>query len=234
MCSFSRLTVNQDLKIFLERATVETATITVDQVPASKAQAAFFSQFVVRVGGLPVGAVEGLRARRSVAALEQLFEAEACFQDARAALSSDLHQWIGEHKDSENCREWINVRRAINKKRNLPTEKLKRLPPALAGRGQALISLAADVHEKQRIFANELAKEQIELRERFRDEIRLESFQKGLLLASQDLFRSQRRYLGTHPSALRRREKQIERGLLRYFSRAAMKATPFATFCSVV
>src|SRR6202035_5747527 len=58
-------------------------------------------------------------------------------------------------------------------------------------------------------------------------------FQKGLLLSSPTLSAHLDRYLAAAPADLRSKDAQLERGLMRYFSRMVMKATPFSTFCSI-
>lgn len=56
----------------------------------------------------------------------------------------------------------------------------------------------------------------------------------GVLMASPSLYASFARYKRGVTESFRAREAQIERGLLRYLTRAAAKATPFASFCKIV
>lgn len=58
-------------------------------------------------------------------------------------------------------------------------------------------------------------------------------FASGLLLSSPVLFSELRRYRHVVIDQMRAKDTQIERGLLRYFSRMASKATPFGMFCGV-
>ncbi|MCG8459841.1 MAG: lantibiotic dehydratase, partial [Holophagales bacterium] len=210
---------------------METATVTAGKVAR---RAAFFPRFVVRVAGLPASVVEGLRAERSVARLERLFRTEARIQEVREAVSSGLHELIGRQEAAERRKQLINLRRAVHKKRSVAADKLAELPGELADRARELFSLKEEAEQLRRAFGVELAGEHAELRERFRRELGSESFQNSLLLSSRVLFGAQERYFRADPSALRTKEKQIERGLLKYFTRMSMKATPFATFCSVV
>ncbi len=84
--------------------------------------------------------------------------------------------------------------------------------------------------EYEAIFNNELSK----IRKEFKEILNNEDFQKGLLISSKTLFNSQAIYNRTNLAKLKRKEEQIERGLLRYYSRMSMKATPFGTFCSII
>jgi hypothetical protein len=56
----------------------------------------------------------------------------------------------------------------------------------------------------------------------------------GLLLSSPTLFGNVSRYMAASRGRLAARDLQIERGLLRYLTRASAKATPFASFCTVI
>jgi hypothetical protein len=60
------------------------------------------------------------------------------------------------------------------------------------------------------------------------------SFRNGVVLSSSSLFVNIARYQRNDPDRVSARDEQIERGILRYLTRAAMKATPFSTFCSIV
>lgn len=48
------------------------------------------------------------------------------------------------------------------------------------------------------------------------------------------LYSLQNNYLNREKAEENRKNDQIERGLLRYFTRASMKATPFGTFCAII
>ncbi|HKV72698.1 MAG TPA: lantibiotic dehydratase [Gemmatimonadales bacterium] len=77
-------------------------------------------------------------------------------------------------------------------------------------------------------------KERVQSRNRLWEFTRADSFQRGLLLASQSLFSTQKHYADTfHGDDLGGKERRLERGLLRYALRTAVKATPFATLCVV-
>lgn len=60
-----------------------------------------------------------------------------------------------------------------------------------------------------------------------------ETFSRGLLLASPVLWDSAFKYQQTEDLEIRSRDQQIEQSLLRYLTRASMKATPFGRFCTI-
>ncbi|MEM6794690.1 MAG: lantibiotic dehydratase, partial [Acidobacteriota bacterium] len=67
-----------------------------------------------------------------------------------------------------------------------------------------------------------------------REAVADQDFAKGLLLSSDSLSSSLRRYLAGPAGRSSAKVRQIERSLLRYLSRMAMKATPFSLFCSLL
>ncbi|HYS69731.1 MAG TPA: lantibiotic dehydratase, partial [Gemmatimonadaceae bacterium] len=88
----------------------------------------------------------------------------------------------------------------------------------------ATVSQLRDAHERELVTA----------RERFRCALTDTDFEKGLALSSRTLFRNLDRYRLAPADAKGSRVEQIERGLLRYFTRMATKATPFGRFCAVI
>jgi hypothetical protein len=69
-------------------------------------------------------------------------------------------------------------------------------------------------------------------RSAFRNLLADENFRRGLALSSLSLSRNLVRYRSA-PDVTSSRLQQIERGLLRYFTRTAAKATPFGSFCAL-
>jgi hypothetical protein len=60
------------------------------------------------------------------------------------------------------------------------------------------------------------------------------NFRNGLALSSQSLSSNLSRYLERDLTQFGARDEQIERGILRYLTRTAMKATPFGTMCAII
>jgi hypothetical protein len=78
------------------------------------------------------------------------------------------------------------------------------------------------------------ARETARCRTRFKTLLADADFQAGLLLSSRSLFGALPEYVAGDDAAPTAKDEHVERGLMRYLSRMAMKATPFGTFCAVV
>lgn len=197
-----------------------------------------FPHFVCRVTGLPVRHIEDMRSTR-------LAEMCALIQRAKdhiVATALTLEQYVfalaGSVNDRKQKNNLLQLKRDIHNLRpssvacnddlrSLFEEKamcdIDNLFSALEKRDRLL-------EEFDRVFAVELAK----TREAFRKSIEHPDFQKGLLISSQSLFAAAKNYLSNDCSNLNGRNEQVERGLLRYFTRMAMKTTPFGTFCALI
>jgi hypothetical protein len=81
-------------------------------------------------------------------------------------------------------------------------------------------------HEASGVFARELASKRHELTRLFRNR----EFRKGLALASPSLSAALDRYLQRPWDVAASRQRRIERGVLRYYTRAAFKLSPFSSF----
>lgn len=196
--------------------------------------ATFFSRFLCRVGGLSPRVVGALRAGRALAVVEELLRAEARLQECREPLTDLLHEEIGRTPEGRHRHALIALRRNIHNLRPLQPAHLAPLPEGLRGEVERYLHLHEQLVRQRKELETLLEEETLEARRHLREALRDDSFQKALLLSSRSLFREQRRYLQTDPSELRARQRKHERGLLRYLTRMAMKATPFATFCAIL
>jgi hypothetical protein len=191
---------------------------------------------LARIGGLPADAMFPLASPLLADALGALLALEANIESRRSALSDMLHGAIGRLDAGRDRSRLIELRRSLFNGRipghdvraigSLVSEELALIDAQLAAFAHR-DSAAAHVRE---LYAGEVRRS----RTSFQDLIGDTGFQKGLLLSSRALFDNVARYRRAAPASFVSRDEQIERGLLRYFTRAAMKATPFATFCSVV
>lgn len=193
-----------------------------------------FHRFVCRVAGQPARLAAELRGERSAALLEEAFQLEERLEEHRELLSERLHQHVAGAADGERRRRLIELRRSLYNLRPVRTAELELLPEDLRREAEALLALRGEREARLAGFAAAFARETEASRRRLREALDDEDFQRALLLSSRALFQAQARYRAAHAGMLRARERQIERGLLRYATRMAMKATPFATFCAVL
>ncbi|HYW13788.1 MAG TPA: lantibiotic dehydratase, partial [Longimicrobium sp.] len=206
---------------------------------AGRGADALMSRFVCRVSGAPAGTVDGLRAERALALFGQLAETEARLHAAREDMSQRLFTAIGAAQEKPLRNKLIALKRDLY---NLKPQSAEKLDAALAGTdaetADAVRAFAADV-VRVRGLEDEVRAAHDEgagrARGQFREQITDADFRKGLMVSSRSLYGHLGRYAAAAESGeLTGRDEKTERGLLRYYTRMAMKATPFATFCAIL
>ncbi|HEU4454837.1 MAG TPA: lantibiotic dehydratase, partial [Longimicrobium sp.] len=195
------------------------------------------TRFVCRVSGAPADTVDDLRAPRTLELLRRLGELEGGLRERREDLSAALFGAIGAATEKPARNRLIALKRELYNLRPMPQAKMD----------EALALLPADVAEGARAFAADLAErgrieaelreayggETAELRARFRELLKDADFRAGLMISSRSLYGTLGRYAQTG-GELSGKDEKTERGLLRYYTRMAMKATPFSTFCAII
>jgi hypothetical protein len=132
----------------------------------------------------------------------------------------------------------LRVRRSLFNSRMPPTRDIAvvvaALPRDAAAAVQTAITTLSQIAKAESQLASSYHSAIAEARGRIKAFIRNSRFQDGLLLSSSSLSANLARYTSTADGQLGSRDLQIERGLLRYLTRASMKATPFSSFCTIV
>jgi hypothetical protein len=171
------------------------------------------------------------------AALEDLATLDQAVEMQREALSEQLHAAISRVDDRTARGRLLQLRRTLYHGHAPDQQLVAACAPLVPPDVSSAIRVAADV-----LRARAAACERIgplceaavsTARAALRVALGNPDFRKGLLLSSATLHRNVPRYQNLLDGRVTSRDEQIERGLLRYFSRAVMKATPFARFCAV-
>ena len=216
------------------------ATLLVDssQRDATEQLAAFRHYFVARIAGLPTRVVDHLRAPRAMRLIALFADVDGAVAAQRNDVTQLLFKSIGLVTDKRSRNRLLQLRRDLFNGR-----RLRDADVALAKEQLDLETFAA-VQSLDGLLARRVAllseaehvyrEESCATRARFRAALGDDDFRRGLLVSSPTLYRNLRKYLAASAEELGAREEQIERGLLRYFTRTAMKATPFGTLCAVV
>jgi hypothetical protein len=194
--------------------------------------------FIARLSGLPANLADDLGSSELALVIDELIEQRSRVQRQREAMSVVLHEAIGAAATKAIRNALLSVRRDLYNGRLPAGDRIaSACETQSAAVCQAILDcrdvLIAAAEAKARVRALYGA-EQARVRARFQQMIGDEDFLNGVLLSSRTLFQNVGRYRRADPLRLGSRDEQIERGLLRYFTRASMKATPFATLCSVV
>ncbi|HVG44846.1 MAG TPA: lantibiotic dehydratase, partial [Longimicrobium sp.] len=200
------------------------------------------TRFVCRVSGAPADGVDGLRATRTLEQLDRLLAAERELHAKREELSAVLFAAIGAAGDDRPLRnKLITLKRELYNLRPAAAAKVDeaaaRLDPAHAGTLRAFAALLEERAALDAALREAYAAETPELRRRFLALLDDADFHKGLMISSRSLYTALGRYGEAARAAgaeLSGKEEKTERGLLRYYTRMAMKATPFSTFCAII
>lgn len=202
--------------------------------PAAASQLA--ARFVCRVSGAPSSTVDALRAERSLELLGRLHDLERRLKADREPLSQALFEAIGAAQEKPARNRLISIKRELFNLRPVPPQRVADAAALVdASTAESLRAFAAGLAERAALedeVRSQVRAETLELRGRFRGLLEDADFRKGLMISSRALYAALPRYA---PAAeLGGREEKMERGLLRYYTRMAMKATPFSTFCAII
>ncbi|HVX41150.1 MAG TPA: lantibiotic dehydratase [Gemmatimonadaceae bacterium] len=196
------------------------------------------SRFIVRVAGLPMDALHGLRASRTPDVLRRTSECRDAIAALRDGLSERLYAAVGAMAERRERNKVLEVRRRLFNGRPLAPDTRAALHAMLAPALVDAIAAYDDLLRTRERLATELetayADDLADARTAVRALVRDEDFQAALLLSSASLFGNLERFLKGDSRAGRSREEQLERGLLRYLVRMGAKSTPYARFCTVL
>lgn len=194
-----------------------------------------FPGFVCRVAGLPENYFQKLKSENILKFVEELSNLDTFITEKKSFISNLLHNLISNIENSDARNNLLKIRRKVFNLKKLNNEEIfEFLPEDIRGEYLILLEL---VQKREVAYFNIQVKYKADLskiRKEFKKQINNQDFQKGLLISSKVLFDSQSAYINSNNSSQNRKHDQIEKGLLRYYSRMVMKATPFGTFCSII
>jgi hypothetical protein len=149
-----------------------------------------------------------------------------------------LYDEVGDTEDGDVRGALLNLKRDAYNRRAMDGEDLDQVRGEISDAAWDAISTFREALGERDEVREDLDttyyRELKDVRDKFREAIQNERFQKGLVISSPSLFEAQSSYLEAKVSGLSGKERSTERGLLRYLSRTAMKAAPFGTFCTVI
>src|SRR6185312_13355457 len=192
-----------------------------------------FPHFVCRVAGVPVGGLEDLTAVESVAFYRALRESEAELGPLRGPLSEALFEAVGGLEDQGLRRDLLRLKRDVHNLRPPDRSVLERVRSQIPDL-ERYDWLTRSLRQAEARFEACFEAELVRIRRRFQEAATDEDFRNGVLLASTTLFDEIERYTrapAEHPGA---KARQVERSLLRYYTRTAVKTTPFSTFGAIL
>ncbi|MGC4930489.1 lantibiotic dehydratase [Streptomyces sp. DT117] len=199
--------------------------------------------FMVRVAGLPVESVQGLRCPESRRWVDEVLDESAQLRLLAEKAGDRLHDLIGGSDDEPLRRSLLKLRRDIFNGRLPAPDTADRALARVRERDPAVASTLADwltgrraLDERRTAGAALLAAETGRSRAALRELAGHERLRRALLLASPaldaqlDAYRKQTSPPGARPD---KKQRKIERSLMSYVYRTACKTSPFSTFTGV-
>ncbi len=193
---------------------------------------------IARVSGVPVHEVEALAAPDVVSMCRAAVALDAKLAVARDSLAAVLFSAVGRAASKRVRNQLLEIRRDLFNLRTPRAAARAAAEHELASEDWAVVrDFEAQMEERSSMRAKLALAYEASLRDsrgRFQRALDDEDFRRGLAVSSPTLSLNLGKYQRTEVDRFTAREEQLERGLLRYFTRTAMKATPFATLCGVL
>jgi hypothetical protein len=190
------------------------------------------AEFAVRVAGLPVESLAGLRFQRSLEVATRLAEVEDWLAGQAQPISDALYQVIGSITDRPTRHRLLALRRAvfqvrIPERRDLEGRVWSSLPNEL---NRSLELWLERIRERQQLLAEgerTFGAEWGEKSQELRAAAMQPAFVQGVLLASPDLHAELARSPKDGPA-----RQKLELSLFTFLGRVVMKTSPYSSFTS--
>lgn len=193
---------------------------------------------VVRVTGLPLTMLQGLRFEQTLERIDELLALERWLITQAVPLSDALYLFIGTLSAPQDKRlryHLLALRHAIfQHKLPKPQDSSDEVFSALHGELgtsvrtwlQCLQRQYALLRQSEHILEAELA----EKRNKLKQLAQHETFLQALLLASKDLYLDVQRWLHDDSASAQHIDRKLEHGIMSYLARMAAKTSPYSTF----
>ncbi|QBD82991.1 hypothetical protein EPA93_46330 [Ktedonosporobacter rubrisoli] len=195
--------------------------------------------FLLRMGGLPLNVLDGLRFEHTSEWIEALLSLEQVLGERKDRLVDALHEAVRIHKEQTSLRRTLlNLKRDVfNMRQPDNTSTIRNVANKLSSPTREWLEEWADIWERYRyvlahgseIFQVEMDRKRILLKQI----VKIEDFRKGVLLSSSALDQAISSYLTSDNLRPGRAARTAERSLVEYLLRTACKTSPFSTFTTV-
>lgn len=195
---------------------------------------------MLRLAGAPFGVLDRLRSSDVLRAVDDYLEFERWCEGHAGRVCDILYDLIGEGCGSELNATLLDLKRDVYNDR-LPDvaaieRHRERLEAELAEEEYRLVTDWIEHRKRRHRLREELGRawddEMGRMRGGLREIVAEAPFRAGLVLSSRSMYREAAEYLEEPAAGPDRRVGKVERSLVQYVARTAMKTTPFSTFCS--
>ncbi len=196
-----------------------------------------FPYYLYRVAGLPFEALSRFNFGQTAALSQQCHTLSIQLEALKEPVCALLYTAISAETEPAAQRKLIDLKRKIYNDRLLGTDEelilRSRFTTAEHQAVQEYLDLYAQHRALSETYAKSYTSEIVQVRNRFKDLVTHEEFQKGLLLSSQLLLAQIEPYRNSPSDKLRKKERKTEESLVKYISRMAAKTSPFSTFTQI-
>ncbi|HLP61986.1 MAG TPA: lantibiotic dehydratase, partial [Candidatus Deferrimicrobium sp.] len=198
-----------------------------------------FPHAMIRISGGPFEKLESLDIIDAIQIIDAVIDHKKKLVPLKQTISDELYQIISRQPDPSLQNLMVKVRRDIFNERDITADKITKITPhlpiPLGTQIENYRRLKEEINrlweEGEALFCKEVTAVREKLKRRVASD---ENFRKGLLLGSQSLYKRVPGYIAQTPSArMKKKDAQVERGIVRYFSRMHGKTSPFSTFTNL-
>lgn len=194
-----------------------------------------FSYLLLRSGGDTFQKLRDLVLQETFIKIQSLWKQEEELSFFRKDICEGLFSYIGITEDYALKKNAIDIRREVFNDRRLSNrhfEKISTLPTLIGEQLKNYQILMDKASEQNAVIKNLFYKESGEVQTLFSTAINNDNFLSGLILASNDLLSSAEKYLCSE-NVGSTKMRQVELGLMKYFSRMVTKTSPFSRFTNI-
>jgi hypothetical protein len=194
--------------------------------------------FVCRLSALSSHLISDLHSDECSAILSSISSVDDSISADINDVSTLLFRAIGAVEDRQQRQSLIKCRRELFNERLVSSTVLEVAVLGLdATEASRVRRLNTYLAERQSLLArleNAYETAMCDARDHLRRAVDIEAFRKGILASSDALYGAMESYRSNDGRRSPGARARTERGLLRYLTRASMKATPFGTFCTIL
>ncbi|CAN5826209.1 hypothetical protein BH11BAC7_BH11BAC7_04250 [soil metagenome] len=196
-----------------------------------------FPHVLLRISGGPFHEMELLNVHETAEILKRIAGEKLKKEALKNKLSDALFIFIQTITDSKLQNFLLNTRRDIFNNRKISPEKIaeaeKNIPDSIKKIWDEYFSATNVIFQSEAAGEKCFNEELIIIREHFKKIVQNENLQKGLILSSKTLLDQVHLYLKKDSGSLKKKELQIEQGLMKYITRMYTKTSPFSTFTNL-
>ncbi|MBN8703136.1 MAG: lantibiotic dehydratase [Bacteroidetes bacterium] len=196
-----------------------------------------FPHSIIRISGGPTDDLHKLHVHKTINSIDKAVEIRKKIIDLKNQLNDSLYNTVSSQTDSKVQQNILNVKRDVFNERLNDIEKIESIVSYISENEKqnlySFIELLNQYETLSQKAIEEYASEIEQSQENFKTILSNQDFQKGLILSSQTLLNRIPDYSQKKISEIKKKESQVEQGLVKYLTRMYAKTSPFSTFTNL-